>query len=211
MKRTQRTVYRGKTQHRVRNAVLCILFVGLLCFSALFALMLSGDRDQISGDPHIMIILGYHVKPSGPSILLQDRLDEALDYLEEHPDMTIVVAGGQGPNDYMVEAQAMYEYLVENGISPEQILREGESHNTVQNLMFSFKMLAEEGYDTTQDMVVVSNGFHLTRVRMLWNRISGGDYNLSTLAAPSTHLPSRVKMYIREPLALVKSFLLDGR
>ena len=58
-------------------------------------------------------------------------------------------------------------------------------------------------------MVVVSNGFHLTRVRMLWNRVCGGDYNLSTLAAPSSHLPSRLKMYLREPLALVKSFLFD--
>ena len=33
--------------------------------------------------------------------------------------------------------------------------------------------------------------------------------NISTLAAPSSHLPSRLKMYVREPLALVKSFLFD--
>ena len=211
MKRNQRTIYRGKPSHRVRNAVLCILFAALLCFSALFALVLQGDRDQINGDPHIMIILGCQVKPWGPSILLQDRLDEALDYLQEHPDMTVVVAGSQGPDEHMSEAQAMYEYLVGNGISPEQILREDESHNTIQNLMYSIELLAKEGYDTTQDMVVVSNGFHLTRVRMLWGRVCGGDYNLSTLAAPSSHLPSRLKMYIREPLALVKSFLLDGR
>ena len=29
------------------------------------------------------------------------------------------------------------------------------------------------------------------------------------MAAPESHLPSRLKMYLREPLALVKSFMVD--
>ena len=36
-----------------------------------------------------------------------------------------------------------------------------------------------------------------------------GSNTLSTLAAPASHTPSRLKMYVREPLALVKSFLFD--
>lgn len=55
--------------------------------------------------------------------------------------------------------------------------------------------------------MVVSNGFHLTRARMLAER--AGYDSVSTLAAPSSHLPSRLHMYVREPLALVKSFFLD--
>ena len=103
----------------------------------------------------------------------------------------------------------MYDYLTAHGVDGEQILLEDQSHNTVQNLRYTVDLLAKAGYDTTADMVVVSNGFHLTRVRMLWNRGCGGDYNLSTLAAPSSHLPSRLSMYLREPFALVKSWLLD--
>ena len=56
-------------------------------------------------------------------------------------------------------------------------------------------------------MIIVSNGFHLTRAKMLAGRI--GYENVSTLAAPSSLVPSRLKMYIREPLALVKSFVFD--
>ena len=52
-----------------------------------------------------------------------------------------------------------------------------------------------------------SNGFHLTRARMLAER--AGYDSVATLAAPSSHLPSRLHMYVREPLALVKSFFLD--
>ena len=142
-------------------------------------------------------------------MLLQDRLDKALDYLKDHPDLTIVVSGGQGPDEPVSEARCMYDYLTEHGVDGAQILMEDQSHNTVENLRYTMDLLAEAGYDTTADMVVVSNGFHLTRVRMLWSRVCGGDYNLSTLAAPSSHVPSRLKMYIREPLALVKSFVFD--
>mgnify|MGYP005783998483 CR=1 FL=1 len=189
--------------------LLAVVLAGLLCFGGLLGLVLSGSVDRVSGTPEIMIILGCQVKPWGPSVLLQDRLDKALSYLEDHPELTVVVSGGQGADEPVSEAQCMYDYLTEHGVDGEQILLEDQSHNTVQNLRYTVDLLAKAGYDTTADMVVVSNGFHLTRVRMLWNRVCGGDYNLSTLAAPSSHLPSRLKMYLREPLALVKSFLFD--
>ena len=201
--------YEGKRRPAWLKAVLALILVGVLAFCGLFGAVLWGAYDHIQGDPQIMVILGCQVKPWGPSILLQDRLDEALAYLEDHPDMTVVVSGGQGPDEHISEAQCMYDYLTEHGVDGAQILMEDQSHNTVQNLRYTAELLAAEGYDTTADILVVSNGFHLTRVRMLWSRVCGGDYNLSTLAAPSSHVPSRLKMYLREPLALVKSFIFD--
>lgn len=201
--------YKGRRWPAWLKGLAALILAGAVTFAALFGAVLHGSYDHISGDPQIMVILGCQVKPWGPSILLQDRLDEALDYLDDHPDMRVVVSGGQGPDEHVSEAQAMYDYLVANGIAGERILKEDQSHNTVQNLKNTVQLLHAEGYDVTQDILVVSNGFHLTRVRMLWERVCGGDYNLSTLAAPSSHAPSRLKMYIREPLALVKSFVLD--
>ena len=201
--------YKGKRLNRWIKALIALILVGVLAFAALLGAVLHGSYDHVQGDPQIMVILGCQVKSWGPSILLQDRLDKALDYLEEHPDMTVVVSGGQGPDEHITEAQAMYDYLVAHGVNGEQILLEEESHNTVQNLKYTRELLESEGYDLTADIVVVSNGFHLTRVQMLWERVWGSGDNLSTLAAPSSHMPSRLKMYIREPLALVKSFVLD--
>jgi uncharacterized SAM-binding protein YcdF (DUF218 family) len=94
-------------------------------------------------------------------------------------------------------------------VDGESILLEDQSHNTAQNLQYTKQLLEDEGLDAAQGVVVVSNGFHLTRVRLLWSRVWGDEDDLSTLAAPSSHLPSRLKMYLREPLALVKSFVLD--
>ena len=178
-----------------------------MSFAILLGLVLSGSYDHISGDPQVMIILGCQVRQNGPSVLLQDRLDEALGYLEDHPDMTVVVSGGQGDDEPTTEAQAMAEYLMEHGVEEENILLEGESHNTTQNFQYSKALLAQEDIDDSDGVLVVSNGFHLTRARMLAER--AGFDNVSTLAAPESHLPSRLYMYIREPLALVKSFVFD--
>lgn len=199
--------YKGTRFPRWAKALLALIGAGVLSFAILLGLVLSGSYDHISGDPQVMIILGCQVRQNGPSVLLQDRLDEALGYLEDHPDMTVVVSGGQGDDEPTTEAQAMAEYLMEHGVEEENILLEDESHNTTQNFQYSKALLAQEDIDDSDGVLVVSNGFHLTRARMLAER--AGFDNVSTLAAPESHLPSRLYMYIREPLALVKSFVFD--
>lgn len=190
------------------KALLALVLAGALSFSLLLGVVLYGARDLVVGSPQVMVVLGCRVQPWGPSVLLQDRLNEAADYLADNPDMTVVVSGGQGSNEPTTEARAMADYLVEKGIDGERILLEDASHSTFQNLRNSARLLEETGYDLDETgVVVVSNGFHLTRVRMLAERTGFGE--ISTLAAPTSHLPSRLKMYIREPLALVKSFVFD--
>ena len=212
MKKRQKQYYhpydgkRGKPVWLLALLAVVLLFV--LGFVVLLGLILSGSHDEVTGEPKVMVILGCKVESWGPSILLQDRLDKALDYLEDHPDLTIVVSGGQGADEPMSEAQCMYDYLTAHGVDGSRILLEDQSHNTWENLRFTRALLEEQGVDASQ-MVVVSNGFHLTRVRMLWDRVWDGENTLSTLAAPSSHVPSRLKMYIREPFALAKSFLFD--
>ncbi len=200
--------YGGRRKPVWLLALLAAVLAALLCFAVLLGVVLSGAHDSITGEPKVMVILGCKVESWGPSILLQDRLDKALDYLEDHPDLTVVVSGGQGPDEHQSEAQCMYDYLTDHGVDGAQILLEDQSHNTWENIRFTQELLEEKEVDTSQ-VVVVSNGFHLTRVKMLWDRVWEGEYTLSTLAAPSSHIPSRLKMYIREPLALVKSYFFD--
>lgn len=191
------------------KAFFALILVGVLSFGGLFAAVMYGSYNHITGDPQVMVILGCRVMPGGePSMLLRDRLETALDYLEEDSDILVVVSGGQGSNEPVSEAACMAGWLEERGISEDRIFQEDQSSNTKENLIFSKDLLAREGIDVGEtDVLVVSNGFHLTRARMLAERFGYGE--VSTLAAPSSHIPSRIQMYIREPLALVKSFLLD--
>ena len=208
-KRIRPYSYRGRRAPRWLTALAALMAAGLLAFAGLFGAVLYGSYDHIQGDPQAMVVLGCRVMPEGhPSILLQDRLDAALDYWEAHPEVTVVVSGGQGSNEPTSEARCMADYLMDSGVPEDQILLEDRSHNTKENLLYSRELLAAEGIQVEHaDVLVVSNGFHLTRTRMLAERFGYGE--VSTLAAPTTHIPSRIQMYIREPLALMKSFLLD--
>ena len=199
--------YKGKKFHPVLKLLLALALAGTAVFVILLGLVLGGARDDVEGEPQAMIILGCMLYDWGPSVMLQDRLDKALEYLKDHPDMTVVVSGGQGEDEPTSEAQGMADYLADHGFDRENIILETQSHNTNQNLRFSARHLEEAGVDLRDGVIIVSNGFHLTRARMLAHRI--GFEDVSVLAAPSSHTPTRLKMYVREPLALVKSFVFD--
>ena len=217
--------YRGNSPQRKRRhwlaALLILLGLGLILFGALEIVIARESRGRTaerSGGPEVMVIFGCQVKPDGPSILLRDRLDTALAYLEEHPETRVVVTGGKGDDEHMSEAQCMYDYLTAHGVSDAKILMEDRSRNTHQNIQNTLALLdggpfwdsvVTPGQCSYASYVLVSNDFHLTRILMLWQRATGRLDNVSTLAAPVSHFPSRVQMFFREPLALVKSFLFD--
>jgi len=196
--------YTGKRNIIVR-AVLVLFALAIAGFLLLEGMVLAGNHSEVHGNPQVMVILGAQVKSWGPSILLQDRLDTACSYLEEHPDMTVVVTGAQGTDEPTTEAQCMYDYLTARGVDGSRILIDDQSHNTSQNLKNAKVLIEKNGLDP-DNCLVVSNGFHLTRVRMLSHRYG---MDVSTLAAPSSHIPSRIFSTLRESCALLKSFLLD--
>lgn len=212
-----RSGYGGKRKHLLRKILLTLLGVGMIFFGALEIVIALHDGTNVVGDPQVMVIFGCQVKPDGPSILLRDRLDTALEYLEDHPDMTVVVTGGKGDDEHMSEAQCMYNYLAEHGVNGENIYMEDQSRNTWQNANYTLDLLEQNGYDITDDVILVSSGFHLARIEMLWDRARAArlpnetynDQYVSTLDAPVSHVPSAVQMFFREPLALVKSFVFD--
>ena len=212
------TGYRGRSGARKwLLALLAMVVAGAVAFGALEAYISLHSRDKAVGDPQVMVIFGCQMRRDGPSILLRDRLGTALAYWEEHPDMKIIVTGGKGDDEHISEAQGMYDYLTAHGVDGAQIFMEDKSRNTWQNINNTFALMEREGWSLTGDVLLVSSGFHLARIEMLWDRVRAGilrgeeynDQHISTLAAPVSHAPSRVQMFFREPLALVKSFLFD--
>lgn len=212
-----RSGYEGKRGRPLRNFLLVLLGFAVLVFGALEIYIAAHDDTRIVGQPQTMVIFGCKVETWGPSVLLQDRLDTALDYLKDHPDMTVVVTGGKGDDEHQSEARCMYDYLTAHGANGDNILMEDQARNTWQNVNNTLALLTREGRDITGDVLLVSSGFHLSRIEMLWDRARTGmltdevynDQYVSTLAAPVSHKPSAVQMFFREPLALLKSFIFD--
>ena len=112
-----------------------------------------------------VVVLGCAVRGGGPSLMLRERLIAAQDYLEENPEAVCVVSGGQGADESMSEAQCMYEYLTEHGISPERIYMEDKSTSTRENIKFSAEIIRQNGLP--DKMNIVTNEFHEYRAKRI--------------------------------------------
>ena len=190
----------------LHGVLLGLIAAAIVGFGVLEGVILSWQEGKITGQPEAMVVLGAAVWDYGPSPMLSARLETALSYWNQHPEMVIVVSGGQGSNEPESEADAMAEYLITRGVPEEQILLEDQAYNTVENLKFSAAILEEAGI-STENLLVVSNGFHLCRVELLADRLG---LEISTLSAPTPgSMATKVYFYARESLGLVKSWALD--
>lgn len=139
-------------------------FAGCLFYLALMILVgVLGSVDGPKGDERAVVVLGAAVRGDRVSGLLARRLDAAYNYYVAHPEVILVMSGGQGPGEDIPEGRAMKAYLVEKGVPAEQILTEERSTSTRENFRFSKMVLEEAGVDPTQPIAYVTNRFHCYR------------------------------------------------
>ena len=120
---------------------------------------MSRYHDKGEADLDYIIVLGAQMKPAGPSAVLKFRLDEAYEYLVVNENTICIVSGGQGSNEPCTEAEGMYRYLVDKGISPSRIMMEDQSTDTSENIAYSAKLIG----DYSADVGIVTNNFHVFR------------------------------------------------
>jgi uncharacterized SAM-binding protein YcdF (DUF218 family) len=134
--------------------------------------------------------------------LLAGRLDRALRVREELRarglDPVMLVSGGQGRDEVVAEAQAMAEYLAQQGVPQDRVLREAESRNTVENLKFG-RALMDERVPAGYACVIVTSNFHTMRTALLARAL---EVNASVVGSPTAayYWPSAT---IREYTALL--------
>ncbi|MFC9707425.1 YdcF family protein [Paenibacillus sp. NPDC056933] len=150
-----------------------------------------------------VIILGSGIKGTELSLTLKQRLDASLDYIRSHPHTPVIVSGGQGPGESIPEALAMKNYLVDQGISPTQVIMEDRSTSTQENMAFSKKIIDASGLEHPEIMIVTSD-YHMFRSKYLAAKNGfAAEYGIS---APSPGYLKPINM-IREYFAAVKAFI----
>ena len=188
------------------HALMALVVIGALAMALLLGYVLVNSSSRIAGTPKTLVVLGANLWNHEPSPILMARLEQAAEYLTTHPDTNVVVTGGMGDDEPISEASCMARVLEECGVSAKRILLEDTATNTNENLRLTKELLEEKGI-STENLLVVSSGPHMARVRLLARR---NGLKVSTLAAP---MPGGIvyKIYfcLREGAALVKSFLLD--
>ena len=192
-----------------RRVLLALLAAGFVLFAALETMVIRGSLAEKTDEPvSSVIVLGAGVNGETPSLTLRTRIDAAAAYLEEHPDVPVILSGGQGPGEAITEAECMRRALVSRGVDEARLQLEERSASTEENLRFSREMLEGLGVDLTQRVAIVTSDYHLCRARLMW----GG----ASTAVPA-HMPSAlyfrclsVNYFIREAFGLAAYFVYGG-
>ena len=179
-----------------------MLIVGIAVITMLCGMITGEFKSKGQQNLDYIIVLGAQVRESGPSVVLQYRLDAAIDYLNKNPDTICIVSGGQGVNEPFSEAEGMAKYLLENGIEKDRILLEDESRNTVQNIQNS-KDIMEESYN---GVGIITNNFHVFRAVQIAK--AQGLKGVSGIAADSNvlYLPNNM---LRECCGILKDWFIN--
>lgn len=187
----------------IKIIFITFLMVGIVFFTSIEGLIFSEFSAKAKPGAEYVIVLGAQWKPSGPSYVLQKRLDKALEYLNQNPETKVIVSGGRGANEPLSEAEGMATYLAQAGIAEERIIQENRSTNTNENLKYSGEVLDKEN----DKVVLVTNNFHMFRALHIAQK--QGYAHIEGLSAKS--YPAMVpNNLLREFFGVVKDFLVGN-
>lgn len=193
---------RWKEKHRwalwLRRVFLALMAAGFLFFAVLEARVISWARTDNETPVTAIIVLGAGVNGTEPSLSLRTRLDAALAYAQDKPDIPIIVSGSQGQGEDISEARCMADWLTGRGVEPERVWLEEQADNTRENIHYSLAMLSERGMGTAASIAVVSSDYHLCRASM---------YMPGNMVPVAAHMPARyflltLNYYVREAFGI---------
>jgi len=200
-----KSVLRPITPKGIKRLARPLLYIcGSILLVSFVTLHFVAKIDAPKGDEQCMIILGTGLTQEKPSKILQKRLDKALEYIEEYPDITIIASGGQGSDECISEAAAMKLYLVNHGCSPESIYIADNSTTTEENFANSLEIMKELGFSEDTHTIYVTNDFHCYRAKGYAKMV--GINNPHPLSSP-TPVFLILSSYFKESFSLVKYVL----
>lgn len=155
--------------HSIGGRILLIILAGLILVSVVWCIYNSARMvmayKNYPDKETTVVILGCKVNGEHPSKMLRHRLEAAYDYLSENEEIKCIVSGGQGPDEKITEAECMYNYLIDLGISSDRIFIENKSTSTYENIKLSYEII--EQMNLPRDITIVTDGFHEYRASII--------------------------------------------
>jgi uncharacterized SAM-binding protein YcdF (DUF218 family) len=189
---------------RLRHLIFLILLASLAGAVVLEVSLYKTIRRQAANDeaqPAAAIVVFGAAEYNGrPSPVYKARLDHAF-YLEEHGVAPLVITtGGSGGDPHFTEGGVGRDYLIQQGVAARKIVDETRSETTFQTVKAVVQMLKTREESTC---VVVSDGFHLYRIKRLFSSSGITAYTSPAPASPIEAEPFARALYsLRELLIL---------
>jgi len=134
-----------------------------------------------------LVVFGAAEYNGTPSPVLKARLDHALELDEKSLAPLVITTGGPGGDPHFTEAGVARDYLIQQGVAAEKILAETRSRTTYESAQAVARLLRERRLSSC---VVVSDGFHLYRIKLMFRSLGIIAYGSPAPASPIEADPS---------------------
>ncbi|MCM3126663.1 MULTISPECIES: YdcF family protein [unclassified Paenibacillus] len=157
------------------------------------------ETTEIADPVDVGIVLGASLWGDEPSPGLAERLDKALELYNAGSFRYFIVTGGlDSPQHRLTEAEGMQRYLVEHGVEASRIFLENEATSTYENLLFSQKIMTDEGLTSS---IIITHDFHGMRSLEIAEFL---DYEAPAVSLAESVVMPFLPSQIRETLAYTK-------
>lgn len=186
---------------RIARRILALaLAAGFALFAALEVRVIAAGHTDEETAAEAVVILGAGVNGTQPSLSLLVRLEAALAYIADRPDIPIVVSGAQGGGEGISEARCMADWLVARGVDPGRVHLEEQARSTEENIRYSKALLSDLGIEEGAPVAVVTADYHLYRASLYWD---GPGFVPVAAHMSARYLPLTVNYCIREAFGVV--------
>ena len=195
----------------VGRAVLGVVGLALAVWAASAVLVLLWGRRDEARPADAIVVLGAAQYAGRPSPVLKARLDHAVGLSRRGLAPRLVLTGGVGEGDTTSEAAVGRRYARRQGVPDTSLLTEEHGRTTTESLYAVAELLAQ---NDTPRVILVSDPFHMLRLRIIAGRLGMTAYTSPTPTSPIERNDEKRWSYVisesvKVPLTLVLGQFAD--
>ncbi|HEY4733582.1 MAG TPA: YdcF family protein [Gemmatimonadaceae bacterium] len=191
---------------RVLAVLVAVVFIfWIVSLSAVFT---WSNRDE-ARPAQAIVVLGAAQYAGKPSPVLRARLDHGLDLWNRRLAPLLILTGGTGVGDTTSEAAVGRTYARKHGVPDTAILEEDAGRTTSESMRAVAGILEVRGL---QSALLVSDPFHMLRLRILARRFGFTPYTSPTQTSPiSPNREERWKYIFSESVKAPLAFFFERK
>lgn len=206
MKRAARAKHAVKVIRRILTIAVVLSFTLWLISAA--SVLVWSSRDE-ARPAQAIVVLGAAQYAGKPSPVLRARLDHALDLWNRHLASLMILTGGTGEGDTTSEAAVGRTYVRKHGVPDSAIVEENAGRTTSESMRAVAGMLEVRGL---QSALLVSDPFHMLRLRILARRFGFTPYTSPTRTSPiEPNREARWKYIFSESIKAPLAFFFERK
>jgi len=191
-----------------RIVILGMLTVFSVWILSAVSVLIWSSRDE-ARPAQAIVVLGAAQYAGKPSPVLRARLDHGLDLWERKLARFLILTGGTGFGDTTSEAAVGRTYAKKRGVPDTLILVENEGRTTIEAMKAVAGMLEVRGLNSA---LLVSDPFHMLRLRILARRFGFTPYTSPTRTSPiEPNREQRWKYIFSESVKAPLAFLFERK